>query len=70
MGELLTGSRKVVTDYKLYMKLDQKASRLCQLHVTPEIIHAFQEAVDEDYEISFLFLFFSVFFSIRLKMFP
>ncbi|TMW68644.1 hypothetical protein Poli38472_006112 [Pythium oligandrum] len=53
LGELLTGSRKVVTDYKIYFGVDQDYAQLCKLQVTPEIVKAFRDAVDEDYEISF-----------------
>lgn len=53
LGELLTGSRKVVTDYRLYFGVDQTYAQLCKLAMTPEIMKAFTDAVDEDYEISF-----------------
>ncbi len=53
LGELLTGSRKVVTDYKLYFGVDQTYAQLCKSSLTSETMKQFQDAVDEDYEISF-----------------
>jgi hypothetical protein len=53
LGELLTGSRKVVTDYKIYVGVDQAYAQLCKMPMTSETIQAFRDAVDEDYEISF-----------------
>ncbi|RLN87449.1 hypothetical protein BBJ28_00009391 [Nothophytophthora sp. Chile5] len=53
LGELLTGSRKVVTDYRLYFGVDQTYAQLCKLPITPDVMKAFKDAVDEDYEISF-----------------
>ncbi|GLD95107.1 hypothetical protein PINS_up003732 [Pythium insidiosum] len=50
LGELLTGSRKVVTDYKLYFGVDQSYAQLCRLPMTLDNMLAFREAVDEDYE--------------------
>ncbi|KAF4317670.1 hypothetical protein BBO99_00001051 [Phytophthora kernoviae] len=53
LGELLTGSRKVVTDYRLYFGVDQTYAQLCKLQINPDVMKAFKDAVDEDYEISF-----------------
>ncbi|KAF4027826.1 Endomembrane protein 70 [Phytophthora infestans] len=50
LGELLTGSRKVVTDYRLYFGVDQTYAQLCKLSVTPDVMKSFKDAVDEDYE--------------------
>lgn len=50
LGELLTGSRKVLTDYKLHFGVDQSYAVLCQLPMTPAVVQAFKDAVDEDYE--------------------
>ncbi|KAL4095524.1 hypothetical protein PRIC1_008898 [Phytophthora ramorum] len=50
LGELLTGSRKVVTDYRLYFGVDQTYAQLCRLPVTPDVMKSFKDAVDEDYE--------------------
>lgn len=52
LGELLTGSRKVITDYHLYFGVDQSYAQLCKLSMTPDVVQAFKDAVDEDYEIS------------------
>ncbi|KAG7402205.1 hypothetical protein PHYBOEH_005768 [Phytophthora boehmeriae] len=52
LGELLTGSRKVVTDYRLYFGVDQTYAQLCKLPIGPDVMKAFKDAVDEDYEIS------------------
>lgn len=52
LGELLTGSRKVLTDYKLYFGVDQSYAQLCRVAMTPDVVQAFRDAVDEDYEIS------------------
>lgn len=56
LGELLTGSRKVVTDYRFYFGVDQTYAQLCRLQMTPDTMKAFTDAVDEDYEISFLLI--------------
>ncbi|KAF1332018.1 Endomembrane protein 70-like protein, partial [Globisporangium splendens] len=53
LGELLTGSRKVITDYHLYFGVDQTYAQLCKLPMTKSTVKAFKDAVDEDYEISF-----------------
>lgn len=50
LGELLTGSRKVVTDYKLFFGVDQSYAQLCKMQMTPDVVRAFRDAVDEDYD--------------------
>ncbi|TYZ65450.1 hypothetical protein PybrP1_011729 [[Pythium] brassicae (nom. inval.)] len=48
LGELLTGSRKVLTDYKLYFGVDQSYAQLCRLPMTPEVVQAFRDAMYVD----------------------
>lgn len=39
-----------MTDYRLYFGVDQTYAQLCKLPVMPDVMKAFKDAVDEDYE--------------------
>lgn len=41
-----------MTDYRVYFGVDQTYAQLCKLSMTPDVVQAFKDAVDEDYEIS------------------
>ncbi|EQC28954.1 hypothetical protein SDRG_13291 [Saprolegnia diclina VS20] len=49
LGELLTGSRKVVTDYRIFFGVDVTYNELCKVPFTPEVQKAFTDAVEEDF---------------------
>ncbi|CAK4109955.1 unnamed protein product [Aphanomyces euteiches] len=49
LGELLTGSRKIVTDYKVYFGIDIQYGQLCRVSMTPEVKKQFVDAIENDY---------------------
>ncbi|ETV93175.1 hypothetical protein, variant [Aphanomyces invadans] len=49
LGELLTGSRKIVTDYQVYFGIDVPYGKLCKVPMTPDTIKSFADAIEEDY---------------------
>ncbi|RHZ14459.1 hypothetical protein DYB37_009255, partial [Aphanomyces astaci] len=49
LGELLTGNRKIVTDYQVYFGIDVPYGKLCKVSMTPETVKAFSDAIEDDY---------------------
>ncbi|KAF0685814.1 Aste57867_22336 [Aphanomyces stellatus] len=49
LGELLTGNRKVVTDYKMYFGINVQYGQLCKVPMTSDVLKAFADAIEDDY---------------------